>query len=77
MGSQKSPAAAGIDDTLVNGLGDVAGANGYGYGIDAGAATTLDQRRSPNGILADTCREVAPPASGPGRTPRPRRGTPV
>ncbi|MFD0149334.1 hypothetical protein ACWGQ4_14280 [Streptomyces sp. NPDC055721] len=48
---------AGIDDVLVNGLGEVADANGYG--IDADTATTSEQRRGFAVVQVGTCRDVA------------------
>ncbi|MFF6994741.1 hypothetical protein ACFY93_07220 [Streptomyces sp. NPDC008313] len=49
--------AAGIGDGLVNDLGEVGDANGYG--MDADTATTLDQRRLFATTQIGTCRNVA------------------
>ena len=49
--------AAGVDDALVNRLGEVGDANGYGLG--EGTETDLDQRRSLATTQVDTCRDVA------------------
>lgn len=48
---------AGIDDALVNRLGEVGDANGYG--IDSDTATTLEQRRGFAVVQVGTCRDVA------------------
>ncbi|MCX5167178.1 hypothetical protein ACWD4Z_04730 [Streptomyces antibioticus] len=49
--------AAGVDDDLVNRLGEVGDANGYGLGV--GVETDLEQRRGLAALQVDTCRNVA------------------
>ncbi|WP_416985438.1 hypothetical protein [Streptomyces sp. T028] len=50
-------AAAGVDDALVNQLGEVGDANNYGLGV--GVETSLEDRRRLATSQVDTCRNVA------------------
>ncbi|MFI5875368.1 hypothetical protein ACIBAH_23480 [Streptomyces sp. NPDC051445] len=50
-------AAAGVDDTLVNQLGEIADANNYGLGV--GVETDLEDRRGLAVVQVTTCRNVS------------------
>lgn len=50
-------AAAGVDDVLVNQLGEIGDANNYGLGV--GVETSLEDRRRLATSQVDTCRNVA------------------
>ncbi|MFM9702121.1 hypothetical protein [Streptomyces galilaeus] len=50
-------AAAGVDDVLVNQLGEIGDANNYGLGV--GVETGLEDRRRLASTQVDTCRNVA------------------
>ncbi|WP_030219426.1 hypothetical protein [Streptomyces sp. NRRL WC-3626] len=49
--------SAGVDDDLVNRLGEVGDANGYGLG--EGVETSLEERQGLAALQVDTCRDVA------------------